>query len=149
MLLQKWKLAEVYEIDSLELVYDKHALSAIEHRKLYQFNLRELRLDYQILQFTRSEQAFFIEKALDFDSHTRQLGHFSVKNNILKIEKDNAIIKILVLAPNLVILGKNGNRIEVYTPILNDIEDLHLPDDYIWEYYKMYFPNKFKRLEEG
>lgn len=149
MLFQKWKLAEVYAIDSLELVYDKTNLSAIEHRAQYQFNLRELGLECQVLQFTPNEQSFFIEKTLDFTVHIKQFGRFMLQNQQLSFEKDKNGVKILEIKPNILVLGKNGNRIEVYTPILNDIEDLHLPDDYIWTYYKIYFPNKFKRLEEG
>ena len=90
-----------------------------------------------------------MEKSLDFELHTRQLGRFILKNDVLQIEKEKNSIKILDLKPNMLILGKNSNRIEVYTPVLNDIDDFHLPDDYIWTYYKAYFPYKFKRLEEG
>jgi hypothetical protein len=149
MLFQKWKLAEVYDIDSLQLEYNKHDISAAEHRAHYQFTLQEIKVEQQILQFTPNELAYSLEIRMDFDNRNHQLGRFTLKNQVLFFEKENSSAKILELKPNFLILGKNKTRIEVYTPQSEEIDDLKLPDDYIWQYYKIYFPNQFKRLEEG
>jgi len=147
MLLQKWQLASIYLIDSTQKLYDKSELSNAEHQRIYEFNLRELKLEQRLLIFNTQKKVFSLELSVNYTQYLKELGNFEYENNEISLDNGHTKWKILALSPNILILGKNKSRIEVYTSIPQTLEDLRLPDDFIWQYYKAYFPNELQRTD--
>ncbi len=146
-----WKLIEIYQLDTAQHLIKTEELSAEKHRKQQVFHCHEMGLEYQALIFTADSLVYRLERHLENESVLYKGQRYSFKKNrsALTFMTTKEEIQVLHLAPKLLILGRQKNLIEVYIPIDENDEEHRPAIDYIWQYYQLFFPKRFKRFEEG
>jgi hypothetical protein len=149
MLYQQWRLVEIYQIDTSQNIVRQSDILAPLHRAQMSFHLAEMGIENQYLIFSRDSLVYQFDKRLDNTTklHPPHKTHWQGKVLLFGDSSDHSTI--LQLTPSLLILGNNSTDIIVYVSADVDIAEMHLADDYIWEYIDRYFPRHFRRYEEG
>ncbi len=146
---KRWKLLEIYQIDTAQRFFKKEELDFIKHREQQTFHCHEMGLDYQALIFTHDSLCYRLEHELSNDSKLYSPQRYILINKQTKLIflGNKEICFVLLLSPKMLILGRLESLIEVYIPIDASDDELKLSSDYIWQYYQSFFPNKFRRYE--
>jgi hypothetical protein len=148
---KRWKLVEIYQLDTAQVYIKNIELNSIAHHEQQVFHCHEMGLEYQALFFTHDSLCYRLEHSLTNDSKLYPPQRYLLlnKQSTLFLLRSKETCTVLFLSPSMLILGRQKNLIEVYIPLEQDDDEPILPADYIWEYYKAFYPNRFKRYEEG
>ena len=149
MLYQRWKLVEIYQIDTMQTAIRQDEISALQHREQVSFHLREMGLENQYLIFSPDGLCYQLDRRLDNTVKLHLPQKLQITGQNLFFLETHEVAVQLHLTPSLLILGRNSTDIVVYVAADADIADLNLANDYIWEYIARYFPHRFRRYEEG
>ncbi len=150
-LAKRWKLIEIYQLDTAQHLIKTEEISSDKHRQQQTFHCHEMGLEYQALIFTQDSLVYRLERHLENESSLYRAQRYIFKKDqaTLTFMTTKEEIQVLHIARNLLILGRQKNLIEVYIPLESDGYEHQPPHDYIWQYYQLFFPKRFKRFEEG
>ncbi|MEY4926346.1 MAG: hypothetical protein RI894_782 [Bacteroidota bacterium] len=151
LLEKRWKLLEIYQIDTAQRFIKAEELNFEKHREQQVFHCHEMGLEYQALFFTHDSLCYRLEHKLSNESKLYNPQRYILMNKQTNLifSGNKEISFVLLLSPTMLILGRQKNLIEVYIPLDANEDELKLPSDYIWQYYKAFLPHKFRRYEEG
>lgn len=150
-LINRWKLLEVYQIDTAQHIVRQEELNYLPHREQQVFHCHEMGLEYQAMLFTADSLCYRLERRLDNEVKLYKPQRYVLMNDgkQLVLLSSTEIDEVLLLTSTMLILGRQKNRLEVYIPIGLNEEELRLSVDYIWHYYQAFSPTTLRRYEEG
>ena len=149
LLFNKWKLVEIYELDTMQTLLAKSELSASAHREMLNFNFKENGIEQSYMRIMPDSTVFYIEKKLDNDIKLKKPLNIKITEQQITFFKPYIEVQIVANTASLLILGRAKTTLEVYVPETVDMVEAGYDDYYIWEYINKFFPHKFKIIDGG